>query len=87
MIVIPIKDLTEIINISYNTIVHYLGHFTLFKYCVTTQKNGRCCKGFILNKDSINALGNYLIKKKRSVDEIDDLVKYYKFQKYKESLS
>ena len=86
MIAIPVKDLAIILNVSYNSIIHYLGHFTLFKYCVTTQKDCKSCKGYILNKDSINALGNYLIKKKRSVDEIDDLIKYYNFQRYKQSL-
>lgn len=86
MITIPIRELADLINIKYGTIIHYLGHFTLFKYCISSRKNGKGCKAFILNQESINALGNYLFKKKRSIDEIDDLVKYYKFQKYKESL-
>lgn len=62
------KDLAPIVGVSNNVLQVYLSHYTLFKF--VTYKHRRVegkrvrSKYFILTKESINALENYLEIKK-----------------------
>lgn len=83
---IPQKDLALIIGVCDNSLQVYLSHYTLFKFVIHKhkQRNGKRIKFkyFVLTKESIKALSDYLdikriVNKKIKANAIEKLKKYY----------
>lgn len=79
MITITVDELADILQVGRQLLRQtYIRHFSLTRFVRTIKdRKGHCKLGFQLTTDSINALEEYLFKKKRCIDGIDELKEYY----------